>query len=78
VTTNDDDDKEEKYQYGGLPNRCFSQCNARALLLSNLYLIIKELRFLPKFSSNFYLDRFTLPPNRILLCNAIVHVRSLV
>jgi hypothetical protein len=30
------------------------------------YLIIKELRFLPKFSFNFFWDNFTLPPNRII------------
>jgi hypothetical protein len=39
-----------------------------------LYLIIKELRFLPKFSSNIYLDRFTLPPNRIIHKHATVPV----
>jgi hypothetical protein len=56
-----------------------SRCNARAYFL---YLIIKELRFLPKFSSNFLLDRFTLPLNHIILslpCNGsfiflIVHM----
>jgi hypothetical protein len=32
----------------------------------NLYLIIKKLRFLLDFSSNFLLDRFALPPNHII------------
>jgi hypothetical protein len=32
----------------------------------NLYLIIKELRFLPKFSCNIYLNDFALPPNPII------------
>jgi hypothetical protein len=37
-----------------------------------LYLIIKELRFLPKFSSTLFLDRFALPPKYIILQTTII------
>jgi hypothetical protein len=39
--------------------------------LINVYLIIKELRFQPKISSNFFKDRFALPLNIILLLMAL-------
>jgi hypothetical protein len=36
---------------------------------SYLYIIIKKLRFLPKNLSKLFLDRFAVPPNRIILHN---------